>query len=207
MSATGRGAARAAFDWYPTPAKAVRQLLNATQNFSSDGFSRKPGDNWLEPGAGDGSIIRAVNRDRAGIRWTAVEIQKRFERRLWADCIDVQICDFRRATLGLYDMAIGNPPYNLAATFVHRSLQVSKQVVMLLRLNWLGSSAKRRWLFEACGVPDLFVLSERPSFHPKGVVGKSDRRGGETDACDYAWMRWYADGSQKGTMQILWGDR
>lgn len=208
MSATGRGSPRVDYDYYPTPTSAVHQLLRAVV---------LPGGPWLEPGAGDGAIIRAVNEARTDVDWTACEIQPRFRTKLERipNVHAVHISDFRKATwvdmrsatVQLFNVAIGNPPFSSAANFVHSALRCSRTVFMLLRLNWLGSSAKRRWLFECCGVPSLYVLEQRPSFHPKGRVGKSGRKGGETDACDYAWMRWHADGSQRRDVTILRGDR
>ncbi len=193
MSATGRGAERSKCDYYPTPASAVQHLLSEVQ---------LPGGKWLEPGAGDGSIIRAVNRLRTDVSWTAIELQEQMRKPLVATRADrVVIANFLRWDFGRrpsdrFDVGIGNPPFTHAARFVRQTLQWADQAVMLLRLNWLGSSRGRRHLFESAGTPDVFVLAQRPSFDTFG-----------TDACDYGWMRWHRDGSQKGTVKILWGDR
>jgi len=67
MSATGRGRERDEHDFYETPAWCVHRLLEAVPQL--------PGGAWLEPCAGKGAIIRAVNEVRKDpIHWTAVEI-------------------------------------------------------------------------------------------------------------------------------------
>lgn len=78
-----------------------------------------------------------------------------------------------------YDVIITNPPFSLAMEFILRSLATySRFVVMLLRLNYLGS-AKRHSFLRQCA-PDIYVLPDRPSF--KGT--------GETDSIEYAWFVW-----------------
>lgn len=185
MSAKGRGTKVEPFEYYATPPAPVQQLLRDVHF---------PGGRWLEPGAGSGSIIRAVNKVRQDVDWTAIELQERMRRRLEATGATTLIGDFLRKSMhGDFALALGNPPFSLAAHFVRRSLHLANECCLLLRLNWLGSSTKRRWVFEHYGLPDLFVLAERPSFVGQG-----------TDATDYAWMRWKR-GGQKGTTKIIWG--
>lgn len=192
MSAKGRGAVVAKHEFYGTPPAPVEALLRNVA---------LPIGTWLEPGAGDGAIIRAVNdlelRGGPVIDWAAVELQPRMARKLkdsgakW-----VYTADFRRwVAPQRYEVAIGNPPFSLAESFVRHAATMADQVVMLLRLNWLGSSSKRRHLFEQLGMPDVFPLAERPSFQDDGG----------TDAADYAWFRWKRHGKQRGIVQILWG--
>jgi hypothetical protein len=110
----------------------------------------------------------------------------------------VEICDFLKTDPDVYDryeVAIGNPPFSLAQEFVLHSLKMADQVVFLLRLSFLESQ-KREGFFSKVGVPDVFVLPERPSFTGEG-----------TDSCAYAWMRWKADRSQEGRISILYDKR
>lgn len=174
MSATNRGAKRRASDYYPTPAYCVWRLL--------DGVKLWPG-RWLEPGAGTGAVIRATRGDPrvAAVRWTAVE-------RRAAACRDLANelragdrlvqADFLRHDFGRrrFDVAIGNPPYRYAREFIERALSLAPQVVFLLRLNFLASR-KRVDFFRRVGMPDVYVLPDRPSFTGTG-----------TDATEYAWM-------------------
>jgi hypothetical protein len=78
-------------------------------------------------------------------------------------------------------LILTNPPYRLALPFVEKALTatapVGGEVCMLLRLNFLGSQKRGLWLRDH--LPDVYVLSERPSFTGKG-----------TDATEYAWFVW-----------------
>lgn len=73
MTATGRSSKLSpSADNYPTPGWCIRRFLEEWPSFAN------VGTRWLEPCAGDGSIIRAVDdyREQRGmeaIEWTAVE--------------------------------------------------------------------------------------------------------------------------------------
>jgi hypothetical protein len=66
MSSTKRGRQRNAADNYPTPAWTVDRLFESLP---------LPGGAWLEPSAGEGAIISAVNDLRSDVRWCAVELR------------------------------------------------------------------------------------------------------------------------------------
>ena len=185
MSSTNRGGQRCDADFYPTAAWMVDRLLEACQ---------LPGGRWLEPGAGDGAIIRAVNARRTDVRWTAVELREHCRAplmELLGPGPRIHIGDFLTwmpgvntsgplstvGELARFDVCIGNPPYSLAQEFVDRCLALAAVVLFPLRLNFLGSEARREW-FGRIGVPDVFVLPNRPDFSGNGG-----------DSCEYAWMR------------------
>lgn len=188
MSATGRKGMRREADFYPTPAWCVQRLLDHVA---------LPGGDWLEPGAGEGHIIRAVNAERSDVRWTAVEIRK--------DCLPfLEAARVRRITIHdfpslgwkrSWDVCLGNPPYLEAREHIAAALRMADQVVMLLSVGFLASK-DRRGFFEKHGTPDVYVLPDRPSF-----------TNGGTDSTTYAWMRWKADGSQEGRVSILYEKR
>ncbi|MCY1031625.1 hypothetical protein OV207_09190 [Corallococcus sp. BB11-1] len=156
------------------------------------------GGHWLEPCAGEGAIISTV--DRADVRWTAVEIQRRFEPplRKIPGLKSIEIGDFMDyqppATLRSerpFDAAITNPPYLDAMEFVARCLELSHHVAMLLRLNFLASNKRNTFMREHC--PDVYVLPDRPSFTGKG-----------TDSIEYAWFVWDSGARrQAGKIQVL----
>ena len=190
MSATGRGAERREADYYPTPAWCVLRLLDHVE---------LPGRVWLEPSAGEGHIIRAVTSVRTDVLWTACELREGCGAPLRSLRIPVQIGDFlaieNTAKVPTYDAALGNPPFALAQEFIERSLEWAQEVIFLLRLSFLESQ-KREAFFGRVGVPDVFVLPERPSFTGEG-----------TDSCAYAWMRWIRGGAQEGRVRILYDRR
>lgn len=185
MSATGRGTVRNEADFYGTPAYCVHRLLEA---------KKLPGGLWLEPSAGEGAIIKAVNAVRTDVQWSAFEIREacrpflaplvRGDRSFIGDFLPV-------FPVPGVDVAIGNPPFMDAMAFVLRALRWAPHVALLLRLNFLGS-AKRRALF-ANEMPDIYVLPNRPSFTGKG-----------TDATEYCWMVWTPErGRTSGRIEIL----
>lgn len=183
MSATNRGAVRIEADYYPTPAWCVRRLIERAE---------LPGGDWLEPAAGDGAIIRAVNAVRADINWTAVELRHECRDSLVGMCFPLLGVDFLKwNSIGGYHVIVTNPPYSLAMEFVKASLPLASYVAMLLRVNFLGS-AKRSAFFRD-EMPDVYVLPNRPSF-----------TGGGTDATEYAWMVWTPErGRRRGRLEVL----
>lgn len=183
-------------DFYETSAWCVHRLLDLN-------ILPKTG-HWLEPGAGKGSIIRAVNSwgmndaqvpflpesHRYTPKWTAVEINSGHGRELQAaldacgssgvrihdDFIRPQAPQWTQTQP--FDVTIGNPPFSLALDFIKESLHISKTVAFLLRLNFFGS-VKRHEFFRNW-MPDIYVLPNRPSFSEDGA----------TDSIEYAWFVW-----------------
>lgn len=188
MSAAGRGPRLGGpDDFYSTPAWCVHRLLEAW---------RPRGGWWLEPSAGNGAIIRAVNAVRSDVQWLACEVRPEETDGLFAlvDPIGGEnwTADFLADDLGYAhdqrpSVVIGNPPYSLAAEFIQRSIDLfpSADLALLLRLNF-AASEKRAQLMR-CYTPDVYVLPNRPSF-----------RNGGTDATEYAWFVWPAIGRSNG---------
>lgn len=178
MSATNRGAVRHPADFYATPSWCVDRLLEKLS---------LPGGNWLEPGAGEGNLIKAVNR--SDVRWTALELREecrptleqltpRPEIIITDKFVADGVEDREKPLHGRhFDVAFGNPPFSLAIEFVRESIKYAEHVVMLLRLNFLGS--RGRCAFMQAHAPDVYVLPDRPSFDGKG-----------TDSIEYAWFVW-----------------
>jgi hypothetical protein len=178
MSATNRGSLRHPADFYATPSWCVDRLLEKL---------KLPGGNWLEPGAGEGNLIRAVNR--SDVRWTALELREECRPILEAlsprpeivitdKFVAAGVEDRAKPLHGRhFDVAFGNPPFSLAIEFVRESIKYADHVVMLLRLNFLGSRGRCAFMQEHA--PDVYVLPDRPSFDGKG-----------TDSIEYAWFVW-----------------
>ena len=76
------------------------------------------------------------------------------------------------------DLILTNPPFSLAKEFIEHSVVLAPTVLMLLRINYLGSIGRHKWWKDYTPTA-LHVLSKRPSFTGKG-----------TDATDYAWYVW-----------------
>ena len=165
MSATGRGSKREARDYYPTPpwcVVALREDLHAVD--PRDHLSA------LDAGAGDGRIGAML--ETRGFWAEGVDLEPQGKGVTRGDFLGP---GWRRAR---YDVVASNPPFGLAYEFLRAGLAIAPNVVMLVRLNWLGSDIRSRF-FRLHPPRRVLVLTPRPSF----VKGK-------TDACEYAWIYW-----------------
>jgi len=170
VSSTARGTVREALDDYPTPRWCVHRLLEAVAF---------PGLVWVEPCAGAGSIIRAVNEVRSDVRWIANELNELYLPAL-RSIPNVAVAaseDARTLDIGEGpSVIITNPPFVYAQDILLQCLKVkSATAVFLERLNWC--CGPRRDLFRELK-PSTYVLPDRPSFTPDG----------KTDSIEYAFF-------------------
>ena len=184
MSSTNRGSVRPEHDVYPTPGWCVRRLLERVS---------LPSGLWFEPCAGEGAIIDAANEWIASdaisevpgslIRWESMDIRP--------ECYE-PLRVFGRSHCGDFlkftpvprcEVVITNPPFSIAQQVIEQSLQIADVVVMLLRLNWLGTEVRHPFVSEF--MPDVHVLPNRPKFDLM-------KRG--TDSIEYAWFVWRRTG-------------
>ena len=114
-----------------------------------------------EPCRGDGRIVNFL-KDR-GLAVTSTEIREGEDFFDWSEQTD---------------LIFTNPPFSIAQEFIEHSLEHAKCVVMLLRINFLGSK-KRYDFWKKNPASAMYVLTKRPSFTGKG-----------TDATEYAWFVW-----------------
>lgn len=188
MSSTNRGAKRNDADNYPTPTWCVGRFLEAVD---------LPGGNWMEPSAGEGALIAAVQSIRSDVTWTANEL-----RNACAGRLQDLLYPSERVSIGSFldlqpdprhtpDVVISNPPFSLAMDFINHALSFQASVVMLLRLNFFGTLGRAEFL--QGHTPDVYVLPDRPSFTGKG-----------TDSIEYAWFVWPGPGERRqGTIKML----
>lgn len=156
MSATNRGAKRIANDFYSTPIESFNPLIP---------YIKQLGVACFEPACGDGRLVRALEEN--GIP-------------AWGKDIAIDGYDFLKdenCNIGIHCI-VTNPPFSLAQEFITQATACSKNVFMLLRLNFLGSKKRKIW-WGSHEPSALFVLSDRPDFTGEGG-----------DACDYAWFYW-----------------
>lgn len=182
MSSTNRGGQRRPDDYYATPSWCVDRLLEAVQ---------LPSGPWLEPSAGEGHIVRAVNQFRSDVEWTAVELSPDRARTLPTSVV-TRTGDF--LALDVDDgfvVAFSNPPFSIWQKVVDKCLTVSRQVVMLLRLDVLGSAGRAPWW--ARHPADVFILPNRPSFTGDG----------KQDSNNYAWFMWTRGSMEPGRISVL----
>lgn len=182
MSATGRGGERSEADFYRTPAWTVHRFLERCQ---------LPGGDWLDLGAGEGDIIRAVqsfcDQPRGydiGARWTAVELRAQCRPMLEEVADHVVIANAISATKrdvggrAKFAVSCGNPPFRHAIDFIHQSLRLARWTALLLRLDFLAGAERQTFMREH--PPDVYVVPDRISFTGDGG----------TDSTEHAWFVW-----------------
>ena len=191
MSSTRQGRRTVGADNYPTPPWVIERFLEQWPDL------KEVGPRWLEPAVGDGVIVETVNRFRAGIDWTVCDIrdtshylryQAGIPSKAYRHGDFFELPEFEPPTeTGMtidgrppqrWDVAILNPPFRLAMPFIRRCMKLATVVVVLQRINYMGSEERNQW-FRA-HVPDLYVLPNRVSFTGDG----------NGDSLEHAWHVW-----------------
>ena len=158
-------------DAYMSPSWAVQLAL--------DHIPLRSEGTILEPCAGTGNFVRAL-RERypnRGIR--ALDINPAFAPSLRQWTPVVEVADFRqwaiayRREMGAKvgpGLIITNPPFSIAREILDAAFLVATpttQIVMLLRLSFLESEARKAW-WQNHPVDAVYALSKRPSFTGDG---------------------------------------
>ena len=150
MSRQTKGVRLNTTDFYPTPSWCYKNLDIDWSQFTSA----------HEPCRGDGRIVDWLGKT---LPTTYSELREGKDLFDWSEGVD---------------LIVTNPPFSLAQRFIDHSIAHANTVLMLLRINYLGSISRHDW-WKAQSPTSLYVLSKRPSFTGKG-----------TDATDYAWYVW-----------------
>lgn len=190
------------FDWYRSPGWTLLRLLD---KLALPGA----GARYLEPGAGDGILIRALDtwRNRRRLQpvvWDAYEIDEHHRPILDSTGARTHMRDFFTAHVpaSLFDAAIGNPSYELAESVYRHCRSLARQVALLLPLDFLGS-AERHAMF-AADMPDIYVLPQRPTFIVSNKIDSDGKTSTTTsDAQVYCWAHWPEHKQPKGTITML----
>jgi hypothetical protein len=173
-------ATRKVHDQYFTPRGVVRAILPELQPYLAGGLV-------LEPSAGTGNVVAELRRLDPTGHLLAVDIDQVVLMTLRDRFPGV--ATIVRSYLGLDlgtmrpSLIIGNPPYREAEAFLRKALvdvAPTGAVAFLLRLGFLASQTRAELMRDT--MPDVHVLSRRPSFTADG----------KTDGTDYAWMVWHA---------------
>jgi len=168
---------RSPLDFYETPKEAVDALF--------DNIDISNVHSILDPAAGSGALIRGIENCVV----TAVDIDNRHGASLEKITPNVWLGDFLETNpkaLGYHSIVLANPPYYLAEEFVKHSMLFCDNGYFLLRLNFLGSAKRKKWL--KMTRPNIKVLSKRPSFTGDG----------RTDGTEYAWFHFSNSSRWKG---------
>lgn len=178
MSSTNRGSKRNRDDYYLTPGWCVREFFRNWKEFET----LTPNSRILDPSSGglieNGVVIEEATYPKIlreyGLNCLNVDVREDSCANLKQSYLDIKFPPTN-------DLIITNPPYNLAEQFIRKALTEVKEdglVVMLLRLNFLGSQ-KRASFFSEYMPHSVYIHSKRPSFTNKG-----------TDSTEYAHFVW-----------------
>lgn len=174
------------FDFYPTPLACCEDALT----FLPKDF--KP-QCILDPGAGAGAWGKAARKRYPDTMITGVELRPETERpvayNFWIHS-DFLLVDKQP----VFDLVIGNPPYDRAEQFVRHSLAMLEDnglCIMLLRLNFLEGKARSKGLYRQHPPETVVVRSSRVSFTGDG----------QANATAYAYFIWRKGWQGKPTME------
>jgi hypothetical protein len=158
--------ARNQYDYYPTPYWCFEKLPIDWDIFKTA----------IEPCEGDGRITKFLQE--VGIDTKGIDLK---------NGINYLTTEYQKV-----DLILTNPPYTLAKEFIEKAITEAKTVIMLLRINFLGSQKRHAWWVENEPTA-LYVLSKRPSFTGTG-----------TDSTEYAWYVWDTTNKlNKGIYHVL----
>ncbi len=176
MSSTNRGTTqRVPNDYYATPdwltEAIIPALLKRLQHVGDKGRPLQ----IFEPAAGDRRMVRVLERVLAP-KFKTVKIHA-------VDLADDPSVDFLKLVpQSKYDLIITNPPFLYAKEFIEHALKFRRDaqsvVAMILRINFLGSKSRAKWLRDHR--PAVYVTPRRPSFSANH----------KTDSIEYAWFLW-----------------
>ena len=138
-------------EFYPTPHECYRNLPIDWSQFTDA----------LEPCKGDGRIVEFLESKGIPTQWAELNLG-----------VDYLTTDFKA------DLVLSNPPFTKALQFFDKAIKECNTVIMLQRLNYLGSKARHNW-WKSTPPTGIIVLSKRPSFTGKG-----------TDSTEYCWFIW-----------------
>lgn len=173
MSSTNRGYERHKTDYYITPKPAIRDFLKAIEPF----YLIK--GKILDCCAGgdvenDMSYPSVINELYPDLKVDTMDIREDSRAEIKGDYLEQGMTG--------YDVIITNPPFYLAKEIIQKALSeinMGGVVVMLLRLNFLGSQDRKVFLQE--NMPNYaYVHSKRMSF----------TKDGGTDSVEYMHAIW-----------------
>jgi hypothetical protein len=166
-------------DDYPTPDWLINAIVPLLETLAPQTI--------LEPACGsDQAIVKILKR-----AFPKAEV-------VASDIVPPWNCDFLTMEPDpIFDVIISNPPFYVSEQFIRHAMGFRRNrerssVIMLNRINFLGSKARAKWLRE--WPPSIYVTPRRPSFG----LNKHGKPG--TDATEFAWMCW---NDQPSSVNIL----
>lgn len=196
MSSTNRGGKREVSDYYITPAEHISAFL---AEFLHDLVVNS------DPVMESGEVIKVLDPCAGGdakhdMAYPSV-LRNYGDNAFKVTTMDIRP-DSRATVKGDYlatpinfkpDWIITNPPFSHAQQIIEKALREVKfggYVIMLLRLNFLGTQGRKEF-FRQHMPARIYVHSSRMCFFPEGVTNlKTGRLEFPTDSIEYAHFVW-----------------
>jgi hypothetical protein len=174
--------ARKPADLYPTPPDCTYSLIPHVEEFLPAGSV------ILEPACADGQMSRALEE----FGYEVISTDLRPDVAYGTGGIDFLAEDYEIPE-GI-DAVWTNPPFNAAALFIQRALEVAPVVVMLLKAQYWNTTNRKK-LFRETKPWRIFSLTWRPAF--------LEAERGKSPLMDCIWVVWRRGHDDLPTMDIL----
>lgn len=187
MSSTNRGYDRHASDYYVTPTNEIKKFWKEFKKHNDIANIK----DVLDPSAGgDSKHLMSYPEVLKNETFNLITLDLR------EDSLAMIKGDYLETEFdNKFDMIITNPPFAFALEFLKKALNDVKYggyVVMLLRLNFLGSRTRNEWLRN--NMPyEIYVHGKRISFTDDG----------KTDSIEYAHFVWKKDNTETTKLYLL----
>ncbi len=143
-----------------TPSWSVHRLLERVA---------LPGGEWLDPAAGEGDVIRAVDAVRSDVVWSAIEEDRACDRSL-ASCVDLhrRVASYVECPPApwAYRVIISRPRVAAAREQIEKALAEADHVAVLLPIDFLA--AREHAVFFRSDPPDVYLLPDHFVARPEG---------------------------------------
>lgn len=169
-------------DFYPTPIDVTEALMRHLKLDRSAVI-------W-EPAAGDGSMARMLERHVDDVLATDLRDESSIYGKRGIDFLSTTADDHYH----IPDWIITNPPFNLAESFIRKSLSITSNVAMLLKSQY-WHAAGRLGLFTDHPPSEVLPLTWRPAF--------LEKERGKSPLMDVIWVVWRAGCNMPTTFEPL----
>ena len=161
MSSTHRGADRNKWDYYITPSWMVEEFLR-------EYLARYPmsNDSMILDCCAGGDAVNPMPYPAAlsdlGFKYvTTSDIREDSRAEYKCDYLDMR-------NPSVFDLIITNPPFDMSVDITKKAIGESDVVVVLQRINWIGSSKRGIGFWKNAPLKHVFAHNKRASFTSDG---------------------------------------
>lgn len=164
-------------------------MSDIARKIQGDNGDREPNDFYPTPERGTIELIKRI--ELYGIIWECACGDGAISRLLPENTISTDLIDRGYGQGGVdflktekqVDWIITNPPFKLATKFARHAIRCSKNVALLVKIEFLGG-VDRYKLFKEHPIKKIYVFSQRLNIYKSGIKTKNS-----TMFC-FAWFIW-----------------